>query len=432
LTGSYRLGGYLPKDDAPQAVRDHINSTYVMESSIRDKRAAAKEAAGAEFCAECGGPIAFDLDSPGVSHHVTEWGEIDYDLDADHTAYGEGENFLDGPRRTNAAPMEAASSRTLQARAKHEAKLNLDRRTKVADESDSLLAEVLQPFERIKTEEPVKGGDGRPEYSKGEAETHAGDPKPGTEKVAVHVPGTCKECRAPLGSGEALSCKECGHKFDTPNCLKGHRCTGKTAGGHKPGCGCGFCKNKGSFGKNNDEDKDEKETKEASGELVPSMPHDMEPAVDLNDGAKPTVEAPIDLEKQAKSVPCPSCGGTRTGGRDGNKYYCADCRKGFAPKQAARQPIKCDQCQMSMINGVPCHEHGCPNSGAQWNPETQSWDKTYECRECGDDVPEGETCNCQQPFEDEAEQARFGNLERTAALWLGEEPADEGIGGRPD
>ena len=125
LTGSYRLGGYLPKDDAPQAVRDHINSTYVMESSIRDKRAAAKEAAGAEFCAECGGPIAFDLDSPGVSHHVTEWGEIDYDLDADHTAYGEGENFLDGPRRTNAAPMEAASSRTLQARAKHEAKLNL-------------------------------------------------------------------------------------------------------------------------------------------------------------------------------------------------------------------------------------------------------------------------------------------------------------------
>ena len=38
--------------------------------------------------------------------------------------------------------------------------------------------------------------------------------------------------------------------------------------------------------------------------------------------------------------------------------------------------------------------------------------------------PKAETCNCQQPFEDEAEQARFGNLERTAALWLGEEPAD--------
>jgi len=495
LTSAYRLGGYLAKDDAPQAVRDHINSTYVMESSIHDSKLANKTAAGrsdcttnkagTEFCAECGSPIAFDLDSQGVSHHVTEWGEINYDLDAQHTPYGEGENFLDGPTRTNAGADEAVSSRTMQARSKHEAKLNLVR--KVADESDDLLAEVLQPFDRITTEEPVAGGDGRPEYSKGEAETHAGDPKPGAEKTAAgHKPGCgCGFCKnkgsfgkkdedkkdekepkeasvktaarpipqkgspewhqlqvaikglkmppAMLGVMGGPGVEESkqilaqyGLVWDDADYSAGGKGV-KRAAGHKPGCGCGFCKNKGSFGKK-DEDKDEKESKEASGELVPSMPHDMEPAVDLNDGVKPTVEAPIDLDKQAKSVPCPSCGGTRTGGqKNNNQYYCADCRKSFAPKQAARpvrQRVSCDQCNMLSINGVPCHEHGCPNSGAQWNPETQGWNKTYECRECGDDVPEGETCSCQQPFEDEAEQARFGNLDRTAALWLGEESTD--------
>ena len=42
----------------------------------------------------------------------------------------------------------------------------------------------------------------------------------------------------------------------------------KSAAGHKPGCQCGFCKNKGSFGKKKEDEKDEKkESKTAGGEF---------------------------------------------------------------------------------------------------------------------------------------------------------------------
>jgi hypothetical protein len=27
-----------------------------------------------------------------------------------------------------------------------------------------------------------------------------------------------------------------------------------------------------------------------------------------------------------------------------------------------RYRISCDQCEALVINGVPCHEHGCPNA----------------------------------------------------------------------
>lgn len=37
------------------------------------------------YCDECG-ELMFVLDN-GVSHHVTESGDIDYDADIDHTAY---------------------------------------------------------------------------------------------------------------------------------------------------------------------------------------------------------------------------------------------------------------------------------------------------------------------------------------------------------
>jgi len=44
---------------------------------------------GVETCAECGRPMVIGLDSPGVSHHVTDDGDIDYDLDAHHVALAE-------------------------------------------------------------------------------------------------------------------------------------------------------------------------------------------------------------------------------------------------------------------------------------------------------------------------------------------------------
>lgn len=44
------------------------------------------------------------------------------------------------------------------------------------------------------------------------------------------------------------------------------------------------------------------------------------------------------------------------------------------PKKTKRVP--CDGCQIAYINGVRCHEHGCPEA---WK------DKPVECFECGCD-----------------------------------------------
>lgn len=41
--------------------------------------------------------------------------------------------------------------------------------------------------------------------------------------------------------------------------------------------------------------------------------------------------------------------------------------------------VGCSQCEAASINGVACHETGCPNV-----PRT--------CRECGNNVPRGAEC----------------------------------------
>ena len=45
--------------------------------------------------------------------------------------------------------------------------------------------------------------------------------------------------------------------------------------------------------------------------------------------------------------------------------------------------MKCDQCEMLSINGMPCHERGCPNTGSRYDADTQEWARQCECRECG-------------------------------------------------
>ena len=35
--------------------------------------------------------------------------------------------------------------------------------------------------------------------------------------------------------------------------------------------------------------------------------------------------------------------------------------------------MNCDACQMLSINGMACHEAGCPNSGKTWMPERGEW-----------------------------------------------------------
>jgi hypothetical protein len=57
--------------------------------------------------------------------------------------------------------------------------------------------------------------------------------------------------------------------------------------------------------------------------------------------------------------------------------------------------MTCDQCQMLSINGVACHEIGCPNSKARWNGN--EWVQQYKCFECGCTVDIDDEC-CNEPF----------------------------------
>lgn len=34
---------------------------------------------------------------------------------------------------------------------------------------------------------------------------------------------------------------------------------------------------------------------------------------------------------------------------------------------------KCNQCDSATINGVYCHEHGCPNIDKFWDEENEMW-----------------------------------------------------------
>jgi hypothetical protein len=65
-----------------------------------------------------------------------------------------------------------------------------------------------------------------------------------------------------------------------------------------------------------------------------------------------------------------------------------DWNKALAP------PMRCDRCEAAMINGVFCHETGCPNSRKTWLPERGEWVLFLECFYCGCDVEKGEYCRC--------------------------------------
>jgi len=51
------------------------------------------------------------------------------------------------------------------------------------------------------------------------------------------------------------------------------------------------------------------------------------------------------------------------------------------------------------INGVPCHETGCPNMGARWDAESGEWIKQRKCFECGCTVNADDPC-CSEPMEE--------------------------------
>lgn len=71
-----------------------------------------------------------------------------------------------------------------------------------------------------------------------------------------------------------------------------------------------------------------------------------------------------------------------------------------------RFQMKCNQCQMLSINGIACHETGCPNFRKVWRDG--EWITLLRCYECGDLIEPGEIC-CEWPelmeYADMAEEA---------------------------
>ena len=63
--------------------------------------------------------------------------------------------------------------------------------------------------------------------------------------------------------------------------------------------------------------------------------------------------------------------------------------------------MHCNQCQMLSINGVACHETGCPNSRKTWVPEREEWVRYIQCFDCGCDVELGKACDCHDYPNDE-------------------------------
>jgi hypothetical protein len=56
--------------------------------------------------------------------------------------------------------------------------------------------------------------------------------------------------------------------------------------------------------------------------------------------------------------------------------------------------MNCDQCEALMIQGVYCHETGCPNQHKRYL--YGAWIRVVACFECGCEVEEGTACDCQE------------------------------------
>lgn len=58
--------------------------------------------------------------------------------------------------------------------------------------------------------------------------------------------------------------------------------------------------------------------------------------------------------------------------------------------KAPTKRMKCDQCEALMINGVFCHETGCPNSHSRYSQG--EWIPQRECFQCGCTVDACDPC----------------------------------------
>lgn len=87
--------------------------------------------------------------------------------------------------------------------------------------------------------------------------------------------------------------------------------------------------------------------------------------------------------------------------------------------------MTCDQCEMLSINGLACHETGCPNAKKTWIPERETWAQFVACRECGCDIEVGESCDCMEPLEEgHAMTERKPTIYEALRTKLGREPTN--------
>ncbi len=62
--------------------------------------------------------------------------------------------------------------------------------------------------------------------------------------------------------------------------------------------------------------------------------------------------------------------------------------------------FRCDQCEALMINGLFCHETGCPNSRSRYDHEAGGWIRQRKCFDCGCMVDADDPCCSTEQFED--------------------------------
>jgi hypothetical protein len=61
--------------------------------------------------------------------------------------------------------------------------------------------------------------------------------------------------------------------------------------------------------------------------------------------------------------------------------------------------VICNHCDLISINGIACHEHGCPNERKTWIEERGEWVRFVNCFVCGFPVEVGTQCDCQEDTE---------------------------------
>ena len=64
--------------------------------------------------------------------------------------------------------------------------------------------------------------------------------------------------------------------------------------------------------------------------------------------------------------------------------------------------IHCDQCEMLAINGIACHERGCPNMGARWDGE--AWIAQRTCFICGCECDADNVCCDHEEYQLDADE----------------------------